>query len=180
VSEIRIMPGPLANRPAVISALLPALAALLVFAGCGGNDDNKTTEASTSTAPSQTGNNHGTERIAGKPRAEVELDDFYFDPTVLKGSSGQTVTLELKNEGKVEHNFSLSEQNIDQDVEEDKSATVKVKLPASGTVRFFCKYHKAQNMAGSLSVSGSSSGSSSGGGSSGGDTTTQSSGGGAY
>jgi uncharacterized membrane protein len=43
------------------------------------------------------------------------------------------VTLELKNEGKVEHNFSIASQHIDKDIEAGESDTVKVKMPSSGT-----------------------------------------------
>jgi hypothetical protein len=40
---------------------------------------------------------------------EVELDDYYFEPTVLKAKPGSKITPELKNEGKVEHNFSIDD-----------------------------------------------------------------------
>jgi plastocyanin len=164
----------LAKSSLTISALA-VLAVLLALPGCGGNDDKKTTQATTTTPATtgESGNDHGTKSFAGKTSGELELDDFYFAPTTLEGKPGQTLTLELKNEGKVEHNFTLSDQRIDQDLEPDASTTVKVEFPASGKVRFLCKYHKAQNMTGSLAVAGSSSESSSGGG-----TTTQSSGGG--
>jgi plastocyanin len=85
---------------------------------------------------------------------EVELDDYYFEPTVLKGKPGAKVTLELKNEGKVEHNFSLDAQHIDKDLDAGKSATVTVTLPQSGELSFYCKYHKSRGMAGALAASG--------------------------
>jgi plastocyanin len=64
------------------------------------------------------------------------------------------VTLELKNEGKTEHNFSIDDQMIDQDLEAGESAKVTVTIPQSGEVSFYCKYHKSQGMAGALSASG--------------------------
>jgi plastocyanin len=72
---------------------------------------------------------------------------------VLKGSPEEKVTLELSNEGSTEHNFSLTEQGIDQDVEQGESAKVTVAFPQSGTLVFFCKYHASSfNMRGALEV----------------------------
>ena len=53
----------------------------------------------------------------GRDELDLELDDFYFEPTVLTGSAGETLTLDLENEGDTEHIFSLTDQGIDQDVE---------------------------------------------------------------
>ena len=41
---------------------------------------------------------------------------------MLAGSAGETVTLHLENEGDTEHNFSLTDQRIDQDVEAGEKA----------------------------------------------------------
>jgi plastocyanin len=133
-----------------------ALSASLLLAACGGGDDNEKTQATKTSEPSARVNNHGTKDLSGKPSADIELDDFYFEPTVLKGKPGQSITLNLENEGKVEHNFSLAEQQIDQDVEKGEKATVDLTFPKSGTLRFICKYHEAKGMAGTLGVSGSS------------------------
>jgi len=86
---------------------------------------------------------------------EVEMDDFYFGPTVLTGSPGQKLTIELKNESKAGtlHNFTLSDQNIDQDVQADQSTEVTVTFPQSGFLEFFCKYHKSSGMVGELTTS---------------------------
>lgn len=181
------------------------LAVLFALPGCGGDDNKSTTAATGTTTPTNTtttgesGNDHGTKSFAGKTSGELELDDFYFQPTTLTGKPGQTLTLELKNEGKTEHNFTLSAQHVDQDLQPDANTTVKVKFPSSGKVTFFCKYHKSQGMTGSLAIgssSGSSSDDNSGSGSSGSgssgsgsgssgsgsddSTTTDSSGGGSY
>jgi len=84
--------------------------------------------------------------------------DFYFKPMTLSGKAGQTMTIELKNEGKVEHNFSIPGQSVDQNVQPGKTATVQVTFPQSGTVQFFCKFHRSRGMTGSLTVGGNSSG----------------------
>jgi plastocyanin len=165
-----------------LSAILPMLVAILAIAGCGGDDNKSTNAATTNTTPTATtgepnsGEDHGTESFAGGS-GEVELDDFYFKPTTIQGKPGQSVTLELKNEGKEEHNFSISSQHIDKDIEAGESDIVKVKVPKSGTVQFFCSYHKAQGMVGTLATGSGGSSSSSG---SDDTTTTNSSGGGGY
>jgi plastocyanin len=131
-----------------------AAAILLIAAGCGGygsksksgGGGGKTTVAGVSA------NNHGSESVSGS--AEVELDDYYFKPTVLKGKPGSSVTLELKNEGSVEHNFTVDSQGIDKDLEPGKSATVSVTIPKSGVMSFYCKYHKSMGMAGALTGGG--------------------------
>ena len=109
----------------------------------------------TMTIGSDTANNHGSEDVSGKSETEVELDDFYFGPTVLTGTPGQSLKLELKNESKAGtlHNFSITDQSIDQDVTADQTVDVTVTFPQSGFVEFFCKYHKSSGVVGELTTS---------------------------
>jgi plastocyanin len=104
------------------------------------------------TIGSDQANNKGTASITGKEDFSVEVDDFYFKPTVLKGTAGQQIRLELENESSTLHNFTLADQNIDQDIQAGQKMEVTLKLPASGFLEFFCKYHKASGMVGELSV----------------------------
>jgi plastocyanin len=138
-----------------LAALLGTLA--LLAAGCGGGSSkNESASPPTTTTQTQTTggetNEHGTKTVSEE--TEVELDDDYFDPTVLKGAPGAKVKLELKNEGTNEHNFTLTAQGIDQDVESGEDAKVTVTIPQSGRVAFFCKYHKSVGMVGALEASG--------------------------
>ena len=112
-------------------------------------------EGGTITVGSDTANNHGSKEVGNVTSVEVEMDDFYFEPTVLTGNPGQKLTIELKNESKAGtlHNFSLSDQNIDQDVQADQSTEVMVTFPQSGFLEFFCKYHKSSGMVGELTTS---------------------------
>jgi plastocyanin len=153
------------RRGAVIAAF--GLLVLLA-AGCGGGyggSSKSGTSSSTKSSGSGGGqttiagvnaNDHGTKAVSGE--TEVELDDFYFSPTVLQGKPGEKVTLELKNEGKVEHSFTLDSQGIDKDLEPGEDAKVTVTIPKSGVVSFYCKYHKSSGMAGGLAVKGGSGG----------------------
>lgn len=99
----------------------------------------------------KTANDHGTQAVSGD-ETDVEVDDFYFSPTVMTGTAGATVTLKLENESSTLHNFSLTDQNIDMDVPASGDITVSVTLPASGTAVFFCKYHQGSGMVGALQV----------------------------
>jgi plastocyanin len=131
-----------------------ALLATLAFAaaGCGGSESGGSDdEGKTVTLAGVAASDHGTKQVSGE--AEVELDDDYFEPTVLQGKPGEKVELELKNEGSAEHNFTLDEQNVDQDVEAGETATVTVTIPSSGQLSFYCKYHKDRGMAGALEAS---------------------------
>jgi plastocyanin len=84
--------------------------------------------------------------------ADNEGSDFYFDPTVLKSSPGAKVTLTVKNEGSTLHDFTIEDQNLDEDVKPDEEVTVTVTFPQSGVVEFHCEYHQGRGMVGELTV----------------------------
>jgi plastocyanin len=91
----------------------------------------------------------------GSSAKELELDDDYFQPKTIEGVPGQTITLELKNEGSNEHNFTLTDQGVDRDVEAGEDAKVTVTVPQSGSLTFYCKYHRSMGMTGKLQVTSS-------------------------
>jgi plastocyanin len=137
---------------------------VLAAAGCGGYGGSKSGNSTSTSGGGEGGkkviagvqaNDHGSKTVGDE--VKVELDDYYFEPTVLKGKPGQKVTLELENEGKVEHNFSIASQGVDQDVEAGEDAKVTVTIPKSGALSFFCKYHKSMGMAGALTSGGTGS-----------------------
>ena len=147
--------------------IVAACAFLLVAAGCGSSSSsssgNTTTEESSGggqkTIAGVKANDHGTKAAEDTGKTEVELDDFYFKPTVLEGKAGEKVTLELKNEGNTEHSFTIDSQGIDKDIQPGDEAEVTVTIPKSGVVSFYCKFHKSSGMAGALAVTGQSGGS---------------------
>jgi len=130
-------------------AVALGLVSMVLVASCGGGDD-ESSEGGTTTIGDVAANDHGTKDVSGESRVEVELDDDYFEPTVLEGKAGERVTLELKNEGSNEHNLTIDELNIDQDVEAGDETEVEVTFPDSGTLTFYCKYHRGQGMAGAF------------------------------
>jgi plastocyanin len=150
-----------------VGLVVLAAVAAASLAACGGGPQSAggTTTGSETAAPASTGaaegggettiagdkmNLHGTKDVSGMDDVDMELDDNYFGPTILKGDPGQTLKIELENEGSTEHNFSIDDQKIDQDVEEGEDASVMVTFPDSGVLQFYCSYHKQLGMVGGL------------------------------
>jgi plastocyanin len=126
-----------------------AIAAALLLAACGGDDDDS---GSASKAPVQLSgkvNDKGTKTVSGSS-IELEADDFYFSPTFIEAKPGAKVEIEIKNEGSATHNFSIDSANINKDITPDGKATVEVTVPASGSLDFYCKFHKASGMQGAI------------------------------
>jgi plastocyanin len=131
----------------------------LVTAACGkssngteGSPSGGEESGGTMTIGSDTANDHGSKDVSGASSVDVEMDNFYFDPTVIKGTAGQQLTINLENEGNAAHNLSLTDQGVDTDVQPGQKGTVTVTIPQSGFVEFFCKFHKALGMVGELST----------------------------
>lgn len=148
------MPG---RGPIWIGAALVLLSALVLTAAACGGDSNGGDESEGGKTPiaGVEANNHGQEDVFGETagKVEIELDDYYFKPTVLNGRPGQKITLELKNEGSVEHNITVPTQDVDRNVEPAEEAEVEVTFPPSGQIGFQCKFHDDVGMAGGLAVS---------------------------
>jgi plastocyanin len=123
---------------AVIGALLA-----VALAACGGGG-SKTKIAGLSA------NDHGTQDVTGMTSLTVQAKNFYFQPTILKGTPGQHLTLTIKNGSSSDHNFSLDAQHVNKDVNAGQDQTVSVTLPPSGTISFYCEFHKNHGMAGGL------------------------------
>ena len=142
-------------KHALVAGTLLGLLAVAV-AGCGGKSASKSSGGGgggQTVVAGVSANNHGAKTVSSS--AEVVLNDYYFSPTVLQGRPGSAVTLTLKNEGSVEHNFTVSGQSVDQNIQPGSSEKVSVTIPKSGAVSFYCKFHKSMGMAGALEVSGS-------------------------
>jgi plastocyanin len=126
-------------------------------AGCGGYGGSNSSKSGSSGSGGQVNaagvqaNDHGAKSVSGETK--VEMDDYYFEPTILKGKAGQKLTLELENEGSIDHSFTIDSQSIDTVLAPGKDAKVTVTIPKSGSVSFYCKFHKSSGMAGALQSS---------------------------
>jgi len=96
---------------------------------------------------------HGTKDVTNLVELEMEVDDYYFEPTFLQGRPGQKLALTIENETGTLHNFSIREQQLDKDIPPKSKITVKVTVPRSGTALFFCKFHGPLGMRGQLLAS---------------------------
>ena len=132
--------------------LAAALVLILALAACGGyGKSKKSGEGTTTTIGGVAAVSHGTKDVSGETgKVEVEMYDYYFEPTVLEGKPGQKVTIELKNEGQTAHTFTVSAQSVDQEVQPGDEAEADVTFPQSGQVSFVCKFHKSMGMVGAL------------------------------
>lgn len=94
---------------------------------------------------------HGQADVRGRASVSMELDDDYFQPTLLVGSPGQQLAIDLKNEGRMPHTFTIP-GGVDKTLDPGSTATVRVTFPRSGTTGFVCRFHEALGMVGGLQV----------------------------
>jgi plastocyanin len=147
--------------------VITALSLVFVAAGCGGSSNSSgSDEASEETTSTTIGGaqveSHGVKDVSSESgKIEIELDDNYFEPTILKGKPGQMVELELKNEGNTTHTFTIAEQSIDKEIQPGDETETEVKFPQNGVLKFVCTFHQGEGMIGALLTSPGSSGSSS-------------------
>jgi plastocyanin len=152
-----------------------AMMAMMAFAGlalaaCGSSSSSNTSSSSSGTSSASkaassggaygSGSSSSTKTTVASSSSgsggevKVNMVDDAFQPKVITGKAGSTVKVELKNTGTREHNFKIdSQKQADADVKPGEDATVSVKIPTSGTVQFYCEYHKGLGMVGTLKAS---------------------------
>ena len=131
------------------TALVLVAAAALGLAACGSSSSDKTSSSSGSA-----GGGYGN-APASTSANEVDMYDNYFKSKTISGKAGATVKVTLKNDGNAEHNFKIDSQlkQADADVAPGKTATVSVTIPKSGSIQFYCEYHKGLGMTGTVKPS---------------------------
>lgn len=138
--------------------IAPVVLALAFAAACSSGGTTSTPPpAGTSPQREQIGGIDAVVRgrlAVSRSTAAIEIQDNFFEPNLLTAPAGSTVTLNLSSKGATLHNFSVSGQKIDRDISSSGSASVAVKVPASGRLVFFCKYHRDESgMVGALDAS---------------------------
>ena len=141
------------RRVLVVAA---ASALVIALAACGGDGGGNIEEGGSTTIGGMAAELHGTKDVSNETgKVEIELYDDYFEPTILEGKPGQKVTLELKNEGDNPHTLTISDQEVDQEVQPGDEAEADVTFPQSGQLAFVCRFHESNGMVGALEVSSS-------------------------
>lgn len=103
----------------------------LFGAACGGDDGG------------DAGSNGGGDAVT------LTAAELAWDPSSLTASSGGSI--EVVNEDEAEHNLTIEEAGIDEDVEGGGSVTVDLAGVEPGSYDFVCEYHP-DTMTGTLEV----------------------------
>lgn len=83
----------------------------------------------------------------------MDAGDDYFSPTFVKLAPGATVRLTIKNTGVSQHNFTIIGEPVNVALNTPgESKTVTFTMPLTGSLTFFCSYHKAVGMQGAFYV----------------------------
>lgn len=109
-----------------------AVAVLAVAAACGGDDEG-----------------------GGAPPSAVGVKalDFLFQPAELTAEAGDTLTVEVENQGNVPHTFTIDELSVDEVLSPGQSVTVSLTPTQAATLSFYCRFHRDRGMEGVLRVS---------------------------
>jgi plastocyanin len=140
------------RRSSIVLGLALALVATACAGGQSGNGEAE--DGGALMIDGKEANDHGSVDVSGMTSTQFEADDFYFEPTVLEGEAGQTVTLEAFNEGEAQHTLTVDALEIDEIIAPGAQMTIEVTLPDSGALLFYCRFHESRGMLGALSVGG--------------------------
>jgi plastocyanin len=131
------------------SAAVCGAVLLLLATACGGSSAPKKTSGLTI-------NDGGTFDATGKASVDVTATNFMFSPSTIIATPGQVLKLVVHNgTSGTPHNISQSAQGVNQDLDPGSTHTVTLTVPASGRLVFFCEYHHASGMNGTIGPSGS-------------------------
>ena len=131
--------------------LIAALAAIfLVATACSSSSSSSSSAAGTSTSASSSG--EAPANVQGMSTFAVDANNFFFSPSALEGTAGQQLTLTMSNKGTTTHTFTIDSENIDVTLAPGQSQPVDVTFPQTGSVEFYCKFHVASGMKGTLQV----------------------------
>lgn len=144
-----------------MKTLTALVVAAIAIAGCGSSSSSSNSSTTKAASSSGSGGAYGgaanttaSNTSSGSGSTNVTMNDDYFGPKVISGKPGSTVTVKLKNVGSNEHNFKIDGQaKADADVKPGATGTATVKIPTSGTVQFYCEYHKGLGMVGTVKAS---------------------------
>ncbi len=114
-------------------AILPALVGVLLLAGCGGNDESKTTPAASD----------------GAATSKIDIKNFLYSPDAATVKVGAKVS--VTNEDSAPHTLTdkATPAAFDSDTVK-KGQTRSVTFTKAGTFKYYCQFHPT--MAGTVTV----------------------------
>jgi plastocyanin len=129
-------------RTVIVSTVLTALATgMFASVACGGDDENNGSEIPSLTAS------------AAAETLLIELDDFYFEPESMQGKLGQTLEITAFSEGQQTHTLTIDELGVDREFPASDTQIFPLTLTKAGEFKVYCRYHQAQGMTATFSVS---------------------------
>lgn len=134
-----------------LAILLAAFA--LVFVACSESEEPalEGTPPPEETAAAADINDKGTKTFTSTDvELELELDNFYFEPTFIKLPGGSTVKVELFNEGDVAHTFTIDGLDIDEELQPDARKEIEIDIGTETRYEFYCRFHGDQGMRGAF------------------------------
>ncbi len=92
----------------------------------------------------------------GAREITVEAGDLWFEPDVIEMPAGTTINLTLRNTGVVFHDLTVTDLDLQLNVEAGDATTSAVSVDTPGTYEFICSVpgHAAGGMRGELVVTG--------------------------
>jgi plastocyanin len=81
---------------------------------------------------------------------DLQAKNTTYSPTSIQLKAGEKVTFVVNNGDQIEHNLTIKDLKVNQDVEGGKTANVTVSVNP-GTYQFHCEYHP-QLMNGTITV----------------------------
>ena len=136
------------NRLAIAAVIVLAVFAAACSSNSSSSSSTTTGGTSTSTSSAPSG---GTD-VSGKTTFDISAQNFFFSPSELDGTAGQTLKLTVTNDGTTAHTFTIDSQQVDITLQPGQSQQVSVTFPQSGSVEFYCKFHVSSGMKGTLTV----------------------------
>lgn len=94
------------------------------------------------------------EKVSGVPAAVNvgETDDLKFVPATVSTKVGDVI--QWKNDGTAVHNVVFDNQQVPSSDPMNRGDTFEVKFTKAGTYTYVCKFHEANNMRGTITVTG--------------------------
>jgi plastocyanin len=129
-----------------LRAVAAAAVLTLTLAACSSGSDGGGGTGGGGTAASPTAVDAG----GGASATTIDQANFSFTPATFSVKSGSTVTVDNTTPSTA-HTFTIEGSNVDVTLEGGQSQAVTIDV-APGTYTFICRFHQAQGMKGTITV----------------------------